>query len=270
MTSPPSNTNGSLATPAPWWKFALVGVIGGLLAGTFGIGGGVIMVPALVILTHLNQRQAAATSLASIIPAATFGGIFYAAAGNVEWLAAGILAVGGAIGVQIGTYLMSRIPQTALVLAFAVFQILIIISLWAFVPSRGQEILWGPWTVVLLSIVGLVTGIVSGLIGIGGGIIVVPALIVLVGASDLVAKGTSLLMIIPSSLSGTIANFRRGYLDVRAAVITGVVAAAVSPLGGLLANTMTPLVSNILLACFIALSMVNLLLSHFGVFKKKS
>lgn len=269
MASPPANVNAISEEPSQWWKFVIVGLIGGLLAGTFGIGGGILMVPALITLTHLNQRQAAATSLAAIIPAAFIGSLFYAAVGNVEWLAAGVLAIGGALGAQIGTYLMSRIPQTGLVVGFAAFQVLIIISLWTFIPTRGQAIDWTPWTFALLALVGLVTGMVSGLVGIGGGIIVVPALIVLFGASDLVAKGTSLFMIIPSSISGTIANQRRGYLNVRAAAITGVVAAAVSPLGGLCANLMTPFVSNVLLASLITFSMINLLVAHFGFFAKK-
>lgn len=264
MTPPPEGLFAHPTTPPSWWRFAIVGLIGGLLAGTFGIGGGILMVPALIILARLDQRQAAATSLAAIIPAALVGSVAYALAGNVDWLAAAVLAAGGAIGAQIGTYLMSRIPQSGLVIGFVGFQAVVIVALWLFIPDRGQAVEWSVWTFVFLSLVGLFTGIIAGLVGIGGGIVVVPALIVFFGASDLIAKGTSLVMMIPGAVSGSIANFRRGYVDLRAAAITGVVAALVSPLGSVFANLMTPFVSNVLLSGLIAFAGINLLIAKFG------
>lgn len=270
MTSPPPESFAQSVNPPGWWRFAIVGVIGGLLAGTFGIGGGIMMVPALIILAHLDQRQAAATSLAAIIPAALVGSVTYALAGNVDWLAAVVLAIGGAIGAQIGTYLMSRIPQTGLTIGFVGFQAVVIVALWLFIPDRGQTLEWNLWVVVFLAIVGLLTGVLAGLVGIGGGIVVVPALIVFFGASDLLAKGTSLVMMIPGAISGTIANLRRGYVDLRAATITGIVAALVSPIGSLFANLMTPFVSNVLLSALIAFAGINLLIARFGRRNKRA
>src|SRR5690625_6369501 len=84
--------------------------------------------------------------------------------------------------------------------------LLVIASLFIVVPARDAvvEVDWvlGAGLVAL----GLFTGVMSGLLGIGGGVIVVPLLVVLVGASDLVAKGTSLLMVIATGTSGTIAR----------------------------------------------------------------
>lgn len=270
MASPTPGFSTDNSRPVDWWRFALVGVVGGLLAGTFGIGGGIMMVPLLVMLAKFSPRQAAATSLAAIIPAAIVGSVTYAVAGNVDWLAAAVLAAGGAIGAQIGTYLMSRLPQTGLVIGFVAFQAVVIVALWVFIPDRGQAVEWDVWAFVLLAAVGLFTGIVAGLVGIGGGIVVVPALIVFFGASDLLAKGTSLVMMIPGAISGTLANAKRGFVNLRGAAITGVIAAVVSPLGSLIANLMTPFVSNVTLSALIAFAGVNLLISTFGRRNKRA
>jgi uncharacterized membrane protein YfcA len=90
---------------------------------------------------------------------------------------------------------------------FIAFLLVVVVMLFIVIPSatpasrsRGSP--------RRASSVGLVTGILSGLLGVGGGIIVVPALILLFGTSDLIAKGTSLLMMIPTAISGTIGNLR--------------------------------------------------------------
>ena len=88
----------------------VVGVAAGLLSGLFGIGGGTVIVPALV-LVGLTQRQAAATSLAAIVPTSISGVVSYAMGGDVDWVAALLLACGMVIGSQIGSWLLSRLPE---------------------------------------------------------------------------------------------------------------------------------------------------------------
>ncbi len=95
------------------------------------------------------------------------------------------------------------------------------------------------------------TGILAGLLGVGGGIIVVPALMLVFGTSDLVAKGTSLLMMIPTAVSGTIGNVRRGNVDLVAAAIIGLAACTTTALGAWIAVQVDPLVANILFALFL-------------------
>src|SRR5690606_34585074 len=87
--------------------------------------------------------------------------------------------------------------------------------------------------------------------GVGGGVVVVPALIFLFGTSDLVAKGTSLLMMIPTALSGTVGNLRRKNVDLLAAALVGVAACTTTALGAWLATLLDPLASNILFAAFL-------------------
>ena len=95
------------------------------------------------------------------------------------------------------------------------------------------------------------TGILAGLLGVGGGIIVVPALMLVFGTSDLVAKGTSLLMMIPTAVSGTIGNVRRGNVDLVAAALIGLAACTTTALGAWIAVQVDPLVANILFALFL-------------------
>lgn len=248
---------------ASWWVFALIGVAGGILSGLFGIGGGIIMVPAFVAYAKMTQKMAAGTSLAAIVPVSAVGSISYALSGNVDWLAALLLAIGAIVGAQLGTYLMSRIPSTGLLWGFVTLQTVLIVSLWFTVPDRDATMVWNPLLLTLVALLGLLTGVLAGLLGVGGGIVVVPALIAFFGLSDLTAKGTSLVMMIPGAISGTIANFSRGYVDMRGALIAGLVAAALTPVGALMAAAIDPRVGNILLAILIVFAAVRMVVSHY-------
>ncbi|MBN9196669.1 MAG: sulfite exporter TauE/SafE family protein, partial [Microbacterium sp.] len=109
-----------------------------------------------------------------------------------------------------------------------------------------------------LAVTGVVTGILSGLLGVGGGVVVVPALMLLFGTSDLVAKGTSLLMMIPTALSGTIGNVRRQNVDLVAAAVVGLAACTTTALGAWIATLVDPFVGNILFAVFLTVIAVQL------------
>lgn len=223
----------------------VLGAATGLLSGLFGIGGGVILVPMLVMILGFQQRLAAGTSVAAILPAAVIGGIGYAVQGNVDWIAAALLAAGVIVGAQIGSYLLSRVPTGFLRWMFMAFLLGVIVSLWFVVPQRDDVIEINWITGALLVLTGLITGVLSGLLGVGGGVVVVPVLMFFFGASDLIAKGTSLIMLIPGSISGTLGNARRKNVDIRSAVVLGIAASVLSPLGSIAAAYISPLWSNI-------------------------
>ena len=105
----------------------VVGMLVGVLSGMFGIGGGTIIVPALVWL-GLTQRHAAATSMLAIVPTSVSGVLAYAVEGNVDWIAALLMFLGMFIGGQIGSLLLSRLPEVVLRWAFVVFMAFIIAS----------------------------------------------------------------------------------------------------------------------------------------------
>ncbi|SDG85991.1 sulfite exporter TauE/SafE family protein [Microbacterium pygmaeum] len=237
-----------------------IGLIAGLLSGLFGVGGGTVIVPLLVLLMSFDQRLAAGTSLAAIVPTATVGVISYALHGSVAWIPALILAAGAVVGAQIGSWLLPRTPITALRWGFVGFLSVVIVSLFLVIPSRDADLPLTIITILGLVVLGLVTGTLAGLLGVGGGIIVVPALMLIFGTSDLIAKGTSLLMMIPTAISGTVGNIRRRNVDLFAAALIGVAACTTTAIGAWIATIVDPFLGNVLFAIFIAVIAVQMAL----------
>lgn len=237
-----------------------IGLAAGFLSGAFGVGGGTVIVPLLVLILHADQRLAAGTSLAAIVPTATVGVVSYAVQGSVAWIPALLLAAGAVVGAQIGTWLLPRISQTALRWGFVGFVAIVIVSLFFVVPSRDAELALTWLSGAGLVATGLVTGVVAGLVGVGGGVIVVPVLMLLFGSSDLVARGTSLLMMIPTAISGTIGNVRRANVDLVAAALIGGAAVVTTALGAWFAGVIDPATGNILFAVFLAVIGVQMAL----------
>ncbi|WP_434809885.1 sulfite exporter TauE/SafE family protein [Microbacterium sp. bgisy189] len=228
-----------------------VGLAAGLLSGLFGVGGGTVIVPLLVLILGFDQRLASGTSLAAIVPTASVGVVSYALSDSVAWIPALVLAAGAVVGAQIGTWLLARLPQNALRWGFIGFLAVVVIMLFIVIPSRDAGLDIDVWSGVGLVVLGVITGILSGLLGVGGGIIVVPALILLFGTSDVIAKGTSLLMMIPTAISGTIGNIRRKNVDLPAAALIGVAACTTTALGAWIALHLDPFAANLLFAGFL-------------------
>lgn len=103
----------------------LCGSVAGLMSGLLGVGGGVVMVPLLVLVAGLSQHQAHATSLAAVILMGAVGAATYAAAGEVDLKIALPLAAGSLVGAPLGARLMARTGEGNLKTAFGVFMILV-------------------------------------------------------------------------------------------------------------------------------------------------
>ena len=234
----------------------VVGLLVGVLSGTFGIGGGTVIVPALVWL-GLSQRNAAATSTLAIVPTSISGVISYATGGHVDWLAAALLFCGMFVGGQIGSWLLSRLPELVLRWIFVAFLVFVVINQVSFVPSRDHQITMTVATGVCMVLLGVVIGMLAGLLGIGGGALAVPALSILFGASDLIARGTSLLAMFPNSITTSVANLKRNLVHVKAALIIGLVAAVTAPLGTWIAGEVSPRVGAIMFACYLCVLLVR-------------
>lgn len=246
-------------TKRNWFGLVLLGLAVGVSSGLFGIGGGIIILPALVYLLGFWTRIAVGTSLLAVILPAIAGVVSYALEGHVNLLMAVLLAAGSILGAPIGSWLLSILPQRSVKWGFIVFMILVIVSLFLVVPSRASVVNIDLLVGIGLVGLGLFTGVMSGLLGIGGGVIVVPLLVVLFGESDLVAKGTSLLMVIATGMSGTVSNMLRKNVDAPAALAIGGVAAVVTPLGVWAAHALPPAIANIVFAAFLGLVIVRML-----------
>lgn len=228
-----------------------VGAIGGLFAGLFGVGGGFIMVPLLMWWARMDQRRASATSLVAIIPTGIVGATGYALGGYIDIFAGIIVGAGAVVGAPIGTWLLRRLPIAWLrwmliagMLAAAAYLLLIELD-------RGAALELDPIVAVGLVALGLTMGVLAGLFGIGGGIIAVPILIALFGMGDLLAKGTSLIAIIPAAVVGSVGNIRGGLTRLRDGLLLGTTAVVTTVGGVALAVLIPPAVSGALFAALL-------------------
>ena len=105
------------------------GASAGFLSGLFGVGGGLVMVPLLVLLVGMAQHRAHATSLAAIIPIAAVGAVIFGRAQSVDLVAATLLVAGSLVGVQAGTRLMARLSSDRLALLFGGFVIVVAVAM---------------------------------------------------------------------------------------------------------------------------------------------
>lgn len=228
-------------------RIAAVGLAAGLLGGMFGVGGGILIVPALVLLLGYDQRLAHGTSLAAILPIAVASLVTYWANDNVDWWAAVWISLGAIGGALVGTRLLRTIPKRGLTIAFVAVMLATAARLFVSTEASGRAALTAAAALGLV-VVGALAGTLAGLLGVGGGIIMVPAMVVLFGIPSAVAKGTSVAVIIPTSVIGTWRNRAHRNADVRAGMVIGVCGMLTAVLGSLLADRMSDGLSNALFA----------------------
>lgn len=100
-----------------------IGAISGLFAALFGIGGGVVIVPLLILVARMPPRIAAATSLATLILTSLIGVVRYSGSGHIDWVAAAVIGLPAVAGVLLGIRLQQRLPTDWLLIAFGAFSI---------------------------------------------------------------------------------------------------------------------------------------------------
>lgn len=102
------------------WRLGAIGLSGGLFSGLLGVGGGVVMVPLLVLWCGYGQREAHAASLGAIVPISAAGVLTFGAAGEVQVKEAAVLAVGAIVGAQAGARVLARASDRTLKLGFGI------------------------------------------------------------------------------------------------------------------------------------------------------
>ncbi len=214
-------------SPAQIALGVLVGLAAGLLSGLFGVGGGIITTPAVNVLLGGTAIQAVATPLPVIFPTTLVGAATYARAGEVSFRAARWASGPGALGAILGALLTDLVNAhlllvvTAGLIGWTAVRLLRGGSPRA-VYVRGRT----PWHRHVL--VGFAAGFVSGLLGVGGGIVLVPAYTVLVGMPLRRALGTSLVVISAIVVPGTLVHWWLGHIHwgIFAVLTAGVVPGA--------------------------------------------
>jgi uncharacterized membrane protein YfcA len=220
-----------------------IGLIAGTFGGLVGLGGGAIMIPLLVRFFKFSQHQAHGTSLMALVFTGLAGAITYYLKGSVDFLAAALLAASAIFTARFGAVYANALPEWQLKRAFGIFLIFVSLLLLskpylshlAFLshPSGG----WGKIAALLGS--GAVAGFLSGMMGVGGCSIMVPALVLLVGHSQYTAQGSSLAAMVPGGSVGAYTHWRLGnvVLKVLPGLIPGILLGTY--LGSSLAHLLT-------------------------------
>lgn len=237
----------------------LVGLVAGFLSGLFGVGGGIVMVPALVAVVAMDQRLAHGTSLAAVIPISLAGTFSYLLDGEVDWAMAAALSVGALIGAVIGTHLLQRVAQRALGYAFGALMVLAAVRMVVDHSVGSGRASLSALAVIGLVVTGLLAGTIAGLLGVGGGIVMVPVLVVLYDVPAVLAKGTSLAVIVPTALVGTWRNARAANIDVAVALIAGLTGTVSAFLAGRLSLGLSPAWSNGLFAALLVVAAAKMI-----------
>jgi uncharacterized membrane protein YfcA len=115
--------------PARSLKLAGIGTLAGLFSGVFGVGGGSVIVPLLILWMGYGERQAGGTSLLAMIPIAATGAIAQAAYGNIHFGDALLIGLPALIGVSFGTSLQQKVPARGVSLLFAALLVALAIEL---------------------------------------------------------------------------------------------------------------------------------------------
>ncbi|HVO77109.1 MAG TPA: sulfite exporter TauE/SafE family protein [Candidatus Bathyarchaeia archaeon] len=112
-------------------QFILVGLCAGVLGGLFGLGGGIVIVPALILIARMTPQMATGTSLgALLLPVGFLGAIQYYRSGSLNVRVGLLIALGLFVGIYFGAQLALRLPARELQRAFAVFLVLVAVRLW--------------------------------------------------------------------------------------------------------------------------------------------
>lgn len=209
----------------------LFGMLVGLSLGLTGGGGAIFSVPLLVYGLGLTAKEAVGISLAAVGTTALAGFLQRWWLGEVDVRTGLIFAVAGACGAPVGTWLASLLPPLVHLLSFAGLMLIVAARMWEQgsrpaelqVGSDGElgnhaacqkdasgSLVLNSRCAMLLVSVGLLTGVLAGLFGVGGGFIIVPALVLISRMSIQKAVGTSLMVMSLVSTSGILSHFLLG------------------------------------------------------------
>lgn len=206
-----------------WFGYAAA-ILMGLSLGLIGGGGSILTVPILVYLFAINPVIATAYSLFIVGLTALVGGLFYLYRQEVDLKTGLIFAVPSFIGVYLTrAYVVPQLPDTIIenefflltkpVLIMVVFALLMVAASVSMIKTKNKDLggraeLSNFYRIFLISLEGLVVGGVTGFVGAGGGFLIIPALVVLVGMPMKIAVGTSLFIIATKSLIGFLGDLQ--------------------------------------------------------------
>jgi uncharacterized membrane protein YfcA len=172
----------------------------GVSLGLLGSGGSILTVPVLVYLVGQDEKVAIAGSLFIVGSIALAGSLQFLRAGLIQWRSVAVFGIPGMIGTWLGAYLASWVPG---VTQLALFAVVMLLASWLMLRPLDLEHANATTRAVWkIAVDGLAVGIITGLVGVGGGFLIVPALVLLGGLTMHQAVATSLVVIAMKSFSG--------------------------------------------------------------------
>lgn len=216
----------------------LFGTLIGVLLGLIGGGGSILTVPILVYILDQDVHEATATSLVIVGATALVGVVPHARAGRVALKTAFLFGGAGIAGAFAGTWLNNLVSGPLLLLLFGLLMLVVAARMFlgrkpvstahAKVPGAGFR-----WPVLMA---GLMVGVMTGFFGVGGGFLIVPALVMVLGFPMRLAVGTSLLIIAINSVAGIAAQLQNADINWQLALLFIAGGLAGATLGGRLAG----------------------------------
>ena len=237
----------------------LLGLIAGVVSGLLGVGGGVIVVPALVLFFGYEIKKAVGISLATIVPTVLVALLIHYLidSSNVKGTIALFIVLGSIPGARIGAHIVRKINSALLKNLFALLLLVIavkILTMLNYIDNSPIDINY-----LLLVILGLIGGVSSSVFGIGGGVVIVPALNLLCGLSMHSAIATSLLVIFPTTLSGAIFHKKFGNLNIKTARLLIPAALLGAVIGAIFANKVDTGTLRMIFSMYLILCAVKML-----------
>jgi uncharacterized protein len=200
----------------------LIGALAGVFGGLVGLGGGVIMIPFMVSVLKMDQHRAHGTSLVALVFTGLAGAAAYGVKGTVDVTAALLLAATAMLTARAGAQSAHALPEWKLKRVFGGFLLFVSLLLLAksYLPhAHGMES--GLPKIGILLLTGVFTGFVSGMMGVGGGSLMVPAMVLLAGFEQHLAQGSSLLAMVPAGAVGAYTHWKLG--NVRTNILGGLI-----------------------------------------------
>lgn len=218
----------------------LIGFIAGIFGGLVGLGGGVVMIPLMVGILKMGQHKAHGTSLVALVFTGISGAITYAVKGSVDFIGSLLLAATAIFTARAGAHFAHALPEWKLKRAFGGFLVVVSLLLLSkpYLAHAGAPVS-GSTKIVTLLLTGIFSGFLSGMMGVGGGTIMVPAMVLLAGFSQHTAQGTSLLSMVPAGGVGAFTHWKLG--NVKSDLLTGLIPGILigTYLGGSLAHILS-------------------------------
>lgn len=243
------------------FTFAAIGLVAGVFAGFFGVGGGIIVIPMLLLFLHFDQRQASITSLVAIIPTSLVASTTFMLSGAVPVNQAAfgfVIGIGSMITAPLGSWALRTWNTVTVRWIFIVVLLSAAVQVFLVLPDRDSHLDWSIPTVAGLIGVGLFMGFVAGLLGVGGGLLAMPLLVLGFGVSDLTSKALSLIAMVPAAITGTLGSARAGVVDWRAGLSLGIPMAISSTLGVWIATVIPVEWANPLLSALLVYAVIQL------------